>query len=109
MGEKLNEEFISSYLDDCLCREVLEGYQKDCCELSANFWMSKLKISKTSKINDDTICMAEKVSTQISEIQVDSDDDDDDDLKPIESLDVPDQNQATKIVIFVTFWRNCLN
>ena len=101
-GDRLNEEFLNSYLDDSLCCDVLGSYQKDCCEAASKFWTSKYPISSKYKTEKELSRKTELLSDQKSKESVDSDDDEDDDLKPIESLDVP-QHKATKIVYIRDF------
>lgn len=97
-GDNLNDKFLHSYMDDDLCRQVLEGYQKDCCDAANNFWMSKYTIPVQIE-EQEPINKAKGSTFKSSEDKIDSDDDeDDDDLKPIETLDVPPQNETTKIV-----------
>ena len=102
-GEKLTSEFLRGYMDDYLCKEVLGGYQRDCCTSSSRFWMSKCDVSQIN-IAKPTTSRTVEASERQPENSIDSDDDnEDDDLKPIESMDVPDHNQITKIVYIRDF------
>ena len=98
---KLDEKFLLSLAENDLCKEVLMGYTKDCCEDASHFWMKNYSISNVSSqtlASSNTPEMLEKSN----DILIDSDDDDDD-LQPIESMDVPDHDQKTKIVYIRDF------
>ena len=96
-NQKLNEFSIKEYFDDQLCRKVLECYQGSCCKSAACFWMSKYILSNVNSPLEQEKSRFETLNIS-STISVDSDDDDDDDLEPIESMDVPENNEKTKIV-----------
>ena len=99
--ETLNEKFIETLAENDLCQDVLMGYHKDCCKEASSFWMYKYSVSQINIHCPGSSKMAKSSTEQEGNI-VDSDDDEDD-LQPIESMDVPDHDQKTKIVYIRDF------